>query len=290
MTDFLIQNSVLCKYLGKEEKVIIPEGITKISSNVITFKNEIKEIKLPSTLIEIEDEAFLETYNLKTIFIPQGVKKIGCNILGRCFCLEEIVVDENNSVYTSLNSNCIVDIESKTLIQGCSKTIIPVCVKTIGQRSFWKHHRLCSIEIPKSVRTIEKEAFYGTGINSIYLHNNIEYISDSAFLGCYSLKNISIDRDNKYYQSFDCNSIVSTNDLRLILVGTDGVIPNSVKAIGRKEEETYNNPIENVPFYNCVDIEKIVIPDNVEYVNLRVFERCDRLKQLYWKGKLINIK
>jgi len=289
MSDFIIENNVLTKYIGKEEKVIIPEGVTKIATDVIAFKNFIKEIVLPSSLIEIEDEAFLQIYNLTEIYIPSNVKQIGTNILGRCFCLEKIIVDENNKYYGSFNSNCIVDLRTNTLIQGCTKTIIPSCVNTIGQRAFWKHHRLSNIEIPESVKAIEKEAFFSTGISSLYINKNIESISDSAFLGCFSLKNLTVDNDNKYYESFNCNAIVSKPDLRLILVGNEGIVPKNVRLIGKKEEETYEKAMENLPFYNCDTVEKIEIPDTVEYVNMRVFECCDNLKEVYWKGKLIDI-
>ncbi|MBR3358593.1 MAG: leucine-rich repeat protein [Solobacterium sp.] len=57
------------------EKLIIPEGVTEIQANALSYSN-IREIVLPSTLKIIGDYAFANCKNLKSVTIPEGVTEI----------------------------------------------------------------------------------------------------------------------------------------------------------------------------------------------------------------------
>ena len=59
---------------------IIPEGVTKIGNKCFDECSELTNISLPTTLIEIGEDAFSNT-NITTIIIPEGITKIG----NKCF-------------------------------------------------------------------------------------------------------------------------------------------------------------------------------------------------------------
>lgn len=76
------QGIVIKKYIGKSPKVTIPEKIQGIQVYAIgkaafVKRNDIVEVKLPSTLKEIQEGAFCNCSSLLKIDLPKGLEKIG---------------------------------------------------------------------------------------------------------------------------------------------------------------------------------------------------------------------
>lgn len=114
--------------------IIIEEGITYIgshafSNNVNTHLPNVREIFLPSSLIEIGMAGF-GNLNVKTIHFKEGLERIGAYAFELC------------------NIDCLV---------------IPKSVKKIDHCAFVRCKNLKSIEIPNTVVTIEEDVF-GDGI------------------------------------------------------------------------------------------------------------------------------
>ena len=59
------------------ESVVIPEGVTKIGVRAFWAVHSIREISLPSTITEIEDQAFTYCTGLTALVIPDGVTSLG---------------------------------------------------------------------------------------------------------------------------------------------------------------------------------------------------------------------
>ncbi len=100
----------------KVKKVIIEEGINKISvGQFMNFVN-LEEISLPGSLLEIEERAFENCYSLKELVIPSSVSTLGSvkasdakvGIFSKNYSLRKVV---NNS-----KTNCYLlwDVGSKT--------------------------------------------------------------------------------------------------------------------------------------------------------------------------------
>lgn len=118
--DFVIEGTILKKYIGKDENVVIPDGVTKIGEkafyNYAFFDDAIpdsgncaaiKSVIIPDSVNYIGSEAFYNCSGLKKIDIPDSVETIGCRTFYGCSGLTEITIP--NSVewfaYDSLE-NC----------------------------------------------------------------------------------------------------------------------------------------------------------------------------------------
>jgi hypothetical protein len=55
--------------------------------------------------------------------------------------------------------------------------------------------KLTAIKIPETVRRIERQAFYYTGIEDVYIPDSVEFVGDEAFGDCRSLKSVSVPSD-----------------------------------------------------------------------------------------------
>jgi len=89
---FHIQDDILLLYEGKEESVIVPEGIRTIGEGAFKACVSLKKVTLPSSLRHIMTGAFKGCRKLQEITIPQGVTKIGDYAFHRCHCLKEILL------------------------------------------------------------------------------------------------------------------------------------------------------------------------------------------------------
>ena len=96
-TDFVTENGELKRYVGKDTKVIIPEGVVSLGKFCFEDSN-VEQIVVPSTVQNIEAVAFLETPNLQSI-----------------------VVDENNTTYCSVDG-CLYSKDKPSLFAVQTET------------------------------------------------------------------------------------------------------------------------------------------------------------------------
>lgn len=140
---------------------VIPETVEIIGKQAFNNCQGLESIRLPESLLVIEDRAFYES-NLKSIYIPSRVNSIGNYVFSYCESLQSITVSEGNMQYDSRqNCNSIIETKSNTLIVGCKNSTIPETVEHIGAGSFYGCLGLENIEIPSGIKSIGDYAFWG---------------------------------------------------------------------------------------------------------------------------------
>ena len=123
-----------------------------------------------------------------------------------------------------------------------------------------------SLEIPTEidgheVSTLARYAFSGCDtIKSIIIPKNIKSIQPTVFWNCSNLEYITVDENNKYYDSREnCNAIIETVTNTMIEACYNTTIPKSVKIIGWGA------------FGNKKSMETIVVPDNIVKIDRESF-------------------
>lgn len=76
-SDFIIENGVLKEYIGSDEVVVIPEGVTEIGGSAFKYQHKLTKIVFPESLQTIGAEAFSCCRGLTSIVVPKSVKMIG---------------------------------------------------------------------------------------------------------------------------------------------------------------------------------------------------------------------
>ena len=93
MNDFVIENKMLIKYVGENEDVVVPQGITTIGA--LSFVGRpIKSVSIPEGVVAIGDNAFYECVHLANVVIPKSVKHIERQAFGYCRSLEKVIIPE----------------------------------------------------------------------------------------------------------------------------------------------------------------------------------------------------
>ncbi len=152
----------------------------------------IVSVTIPSSVKRISAYAFSGCNNLKSIYLGNGIKEIDkyafCNLPN----LESINVSPKNSVFDSRNNcNAVIKTATNTLVVGCKETNIPETITTIDKYAFYGSSKLSFIKIPDSVTTILSYAFHScTALQTIIVSKNISSIGEFAFANCTSLTTI----------------------------------------------------------------------------------------------------
>ena len=153
--------------IGLTGKLVIPEGVTKISASAFANCTGITEVVLPSTLTELGTGAFSGCKNLTKINIPSSVTTLGYNVFNNCTNLTDITYEGSNYVVENGIMYDAAKTKIATILKAPTGTVtIPATVTTIDA---------ATLRTMLSTATIEFEAG-----NSKYMTDNGSiYIKDS---------------------------------------------------------------------------------------------------------------
>ena len=206
LTDFLIDETTLVKYIGEGERaevpdfiktiganafsnstikrVVLPEGLHTISSAAFAWCEQLEEIQFPSTLKMIDEVAFANCSSLKEIVLTEGLEFIGAGAFHACSSAEKAILP---STLTTL---------SRRVFDFCvslKEVIIPDSITSIQDGVFSHCESLRSIHLPDGISRISNWAFADcTSLTDFNFPASLEEICDVAFLNCASLKRIDI--------------------------------------------------------------------------------------------------
>lgn len=236
-------------YLNNQliEHLEIPAELTHIGNYAFVGCNSLQTVSFEenSQVVSLGMYAFSTCVNLTEISIPDSVTDIGYMPFDWSDRLTNIMVDENNATYQSIDGNLYTK-DGKKLVQYAvaktdTKFVVPDGVTEIGYNAFKHSNSLQEIVLPEGVTTIESSAFVDChSLTSITLPESLLYIQSGAFVGCSELKDI--------------------------------VLPKNVKEIGRSA------------FFGCPYLTKVVIPASVEFIGVEAFYNCYRLTSVTFEN------
>lgn len=281
--------------------------VTAIGEKAFMHNDELQSVILPSTIVSIGHDAFACCPSFKSLTIPENVREFSNFSFHAMPSLEYLAVDEKNEHFDSRGGcNAIIKTKANTLYVGCRTTVIPEDVKVIANGAFISgsgipgHVKTFEIVIPKSVETLEHQAFAGctglkgitlseglksiggsafngTSIERILIPASVAGISEAAFRGCNKLKEIKVKKGNKAYDSRKgCNAVIDSRTDRLVAGCAATFIPKGIKSIGANA------------FGGCL-IEEINIPPSVEIIESGAFANCRNLKHIAVPGNVKEI-
>ena len=223
-------------YSIKKGTIIICENA--FSGDLDFSYYRLKSIYIPNSVRKIGLWAFRGCSSLTSINIPDSIIDIGYGAFSDCDNLTSIIVDDNNVHFDSRNNcNAVIETSTNTLIVGCKATVIPDSVKVIGALAF-RGSGLTGINIPDSVNVIGFGVFENCYyLESIVIPSSIKCIGDNTFCDCHSLDEI--------------------------------VIPGSVKSIGANA------------FSQCLNLKKIWFSECISNIDPSAFIGCKELEYIF---------
>lgn len=262
------------------------KGVKKIGNH--SFCDEVtkslERIKIPDSVQEIEEEAFINFSKLKEIKFPKHLEMQGWEIAKKCQFLERIEIPdgvekveksafEMHLKLKEVKLNNTMEEIREDLFRGCKfleRIEIPKNIKKIGDGAFKNCSNLEKIEIPEGVETIGVYAFSNCdSLKEATIPHSVKKIDNCIFQNCSSLEKVEI---NEGVEEIKWNAFENCENLKEI------TIPSSVKIIG------YN------AFSNCSKLEKVEINEGVEKIAESVFSDCRNLKEITIPNSVKEIK
>lgn len=273
---------------------------------------------LPVT--RVEDDAFIKQNQLVEVVIPASVIEIGSTAFHDCENLQVFTVAEENPVYCVKNG-LLLDKGEKVLIRcpsgrygevtdipdtvflisdaafadcsSLSKIELPVSVLSIGAMAFSNCTALYDITLPKDLQTIGDGAFMNcTAIQRMILPENLRRIGMMAFSNCQSLSEVTVAAENPYYTAVD--GVLMTADQETLVYypscssQSDYTIPETVKTIDSYAFQdamqlqflTVPETVETIEPYACYDANSLkeVMLNGASVISAYAFQSCDQLE------------
>ncbi len=146
---------ILTQYNGKGGDITIPETVqgakvSVIGSNVFQ-KKEVKSVKFPKTITEIQKYAFSGCQTLTEIAIPEGVKTIGNNAFWNCKKLTKITLPKT---LKNIGWNAFSATGIKSITIPASNTLT-----SLNDKVFFQCADLAEVTIPLNITQIADTTF-----------------------------------------------------------------------------------------------------------------------------------
>lgn len=192
----------------------IPTSVVEICNNAFFYCTDLKNIVIPNSVVEIGDFAFYNCIGLTEINMPDAVVTIGFAAFSFCIQLSEVYIPKSvTQVGSRAFSNCnLVKISvsednevydsrnnCNAIIETNSNTLIAGCLNTI---------------IPENIKIIGKGAFEGCPIVNIVIPKSVKEMQADSFYRCINLKHVTLlNIDTKFPKNAFkyCNTIESIN-------------------------------------------------------------------------------
>ena len=176
--DLVIDGEILVAYVGNDEKVAVPEGITEISTGAFRNNKTIKKVILPEGVTTIGDNAFSRCSALESVNLPDSLVTIGEKAFYKCEAL-------SGKLKLSGNLTTIGVSAFETCAAFTGGLNIPDSVESVGRRAFYSCAGLTGkLHLSEKMTKIEKEAFQSCNFTgSLSLPEGITSIGNGAFSG-----------------------------------------------------------------------------------------------------------
>ena len=307
-------------YTSSDGAVVEPYATDVFGANIVsnTYENGQGVITFDNEVTRIGEQAFYDCATLTSISIPSTISEMNKNAFSGCKNLKRVDISDlsawcriafkystvSSPLYNSadlyLNGEILTDLVIPSDITvlnfgafyGCTSlksVTIPSHVTSIGKSAFCKCTSLtnvtmengvttlgdsvfanCSglaeITIPQSVTKIGVNTFSSTSLKSVTIPNSVTSIGEGAFSRCDSLE--------KFYGKF-----ASADNCCLIV---DGVFHTFAAGCGKTE---YTIPagitaIGGRAFYYCQSLTSVTIPDSVTSIGNNAFYYCTSLTDI----------
>lgn len=283
--------------------------VTSIESQTFLNCNNLVAVTLPESITSIGSGAFMNCANLTSINIPQNISNLSANCFNGCSSLESVnlpssIIEIGSDCFANCNSLTAIAIpESVTSIgeraflncENLISIVLPNTINKLSKELFHNCSKLADFTIPNSIELIEDAVFENCkDLLSISIPANVREIGNGVFNGCLNIRNVKIEDSEepitlgygqlteRRYLGLFYNVPVETlylgrnlsypeNESLFLDAHYEGYAPFQSCIIKEVAIGRYVTEIKPYTFYNCGQLDSIIIPNNVQSIGVYSF-------------------
>lgn len=281
-------------YLSTDGKAIFNKDKTVLYTAI-----PLTSYNVPSTVRELESDAFCSQTDMTSITLPEGLTSIGRSAFSICHILEQLVIPstvksidayafEGCSALSKINiPQGIKSLADGVLSNSGIKTLdIPSSVNYIGEGAFRNCKSLLSINLPEGLTLLNSDLFEGCEqLSDIQIPSTVTTIKSGAFNDCKALKTITLPASLSAFgnQPYMVKSIFSgCSGLKSILVEA------SNKYFESDGTALYNKAKDTLICFPA-GVTSVVIPQSVKTIGKKAFCSCDSLQNIMFEDGVSDL-
>lgn len=294
--------------MSKLRSIVIPNSVTAIEYSAFEDDTALESVRLSTSCPYLPKYMFSGCSGLKTITIPAVVNKMNDKMFTNCTSLTTVIFDDAPEM---IDMGYGSSEENNGLFRDC-----PIETLYLGRRlsyntdqpsrsPFYSIAELKNLTLGKYLKVVDKYMFsYCTGLENVYIPDNITSINMWGFRGCSALKsvrfseNLSQIRDYGFSEcasldnvtfpasmtSTSDNSFSNCSSLRnldlgknLLVIGPSAFENDSILSGVNIPETVYGLGVG--AFKNCVSIPYVKIPKGaLTTVSKESFKGCNGIE------------
>lgn len=294
--------------MSKLRSIVIPNSVTAIGYSAFEDDTALESVRLSTSCPYLPKYMFSGCSGLKIITIPAVVNKMGDKMFTNCTSLNTVIFDDASDI---IDMGYGSSEENNGLFRDC-----PIETLYLGRRlsyntdqpsrsPFYSIAELKNLTLGKYLKVVDKYMFsYCTGLENVYVPDNITSINMWGFRGCSALKSVRFSENLSQigdYGFSECASLdnvtfpasmTSTSDnsfsncssLRnldlgknLLVIGPSAFENDSILSGVNIPETVYGLGVG--AFKNCVSLPYVKIPKgDLTTVSKESFKGCNGIE------------
>lgn len=226
-----------------DTNIIRNDTLNENNSNV-NFLYEQKNIEINKNVTEIPSFAF-ERFKTINIGLSKDVSHIYNKFFNDCCLLENVFVDEENEVYSSVDGILLSKDMTKIIYHPFnSKVDFIDNVTEICEWAYQSSKKIFTFNnFPKTVKKIGIGAFEKSSLETVIINTDLDILENFAFAECENIKVVRINGKVNYFGNALFKNCINLKELYISPINKDS---------------TFGNPIlENNPNIEFIDVPNI---------------------------------
>lgn len=265
------------------EGITIPNKVTEIGAYAFSVDRGLKYANLSTSCPWLKACLFADCDSLASITVPPVVTKMDTKIFRNCGQLASVTFEDNTDVLeigygaSQTDYGLFRDCPIETLYLG---RWLSYNTEKVSRSPFYSIKALKNLTFGEPVGVVDKYMFsYCSGLEEVYLPDNIESVGLWGFRGCSSLKNVRFSEKLSQISDYGFSECTSLDNV---------VFPASMTSIA---DNSFSNctSLKNLDlgkslmiigpaaFKNDTALEGIEIPETLYGLGVEAFANCTSL-------------
>lgn len=235
--NFRLSGSVLLKYLGKESRVVVPEGVVRIAEEAFAGNEGVDRVILPDSVEAIGAGAFRDCLVLQAINFPARLGYLGTGAFENCVKLLRAPLPEGlKEVRAKAFKGCRklkelhlggVRAIGEQAFYGCSalgEVHFPGSLVSLGEMTFYRCKALKGVQLPPGMEEVGNLAFAQSGVKNVRIEGSGRGYGRDIFFQCLGLRKVVLEKGVRHIPdrlAYGCNALKQVE------------LPDTLESVGR---------------------------------------------------------